>query len=189
MGPCTSVRGMNRSPHDIDLVNRLLAPAGSSLRGCWRRGNISPTTSTKPPCGSFLASKALHRPEPPGRRSTQPFRTCCSRRRALGLGATLTTLYLQFEKEAEAALGLPPGVHSYALLPIGYPMGRFGLVRRVPLADIVLRGSVGPALPRCVARRSAWIDCPVPAFSDHARSTPDQIADPLYCWREARATA
>jgi nitroreductase len=32
--------------------------------------------------------------------------------RALGLDATLTTLYLQFEKEAEAALGLPPGVHS-----------------------------------------------------------------------------
>jgi len=31
------------------------------------------------------------------------------------LGATLTTLYLQFEKEAEAALGLPPGLHSYRL--------------------------------------------------------------------------
>jgi nitroreductase len=57
--------------------------------------------------------------------------------RALGLGATLTTLYLQFEKEAEVALGLPPNVHSYALLPIGYPMGRFGPVRRVPLADVV----------------------------------------------------
>jgi nitroreductase len=53
--------------------------------------------------------------------------------RALGLGATLTTLYLQFEKEAEAALGLPPGVHSYdALLPIGYPWagsGRFAVSR------------------------------------------------------------
>src|ERR1700720_177881 len=36
--------------------------------------------------------------------------------RALGLGATLTTLYLNFEKEVEAALGLPPNVHSYALL-------------------------------------------------------------------------
>jgi nitroreductase len=57
--------------------------------------------------------------------------------RALGLGATLTTLYLQFEREAEAALGLPEGVHSYALIPIGYPMGRFGPVRRVPLADVV----------------------------------------------------
>ena len=57
--------------------------------------------------------------------------------RALGLGATLTTLHLVFEKEAEAALGLPPNVHSYALLPVGYPIGRFGSVRRVPLVDVV----------------------------------------------------
>src|SRR5246127_150241 len=63
--------------------------------------------------------------------------------RALGLGATLTTLYLSFEKEAEAVLGLPPGVHSYALLPIGYPMGPFGPVRRVPLADMVYEGRWG----------------------------------------------
>ena len=55
--------------------------------------------------------------------------------RALGLGAILTTLYLQFEKEVRAALGLPPGVHLYALLPIGYPTGRFGPVRRVALTD------------------------------------------------------
>jgi nitroreductase len=59
------------------------------------------------------------------------------RHAALGLGATLTTLYLQFEKEAEAAFGLPPSVRSYALLPVGYPMGRFGPVRRIALADIV----------------------------------------------------
>jgi nitroreductase len=57
--------------------------------------------------------------------------------RALGLGATLTTRHLLFEKETEAALGLPPGVHSYAILPIGYPMGTFGPVGRAPLADVV----------------------------------------------------
>jgi nitroreductase len=57
--------------------------------------------------------------------------------RALDLGATLTTLYLNFEKEAEAALGLPLNVHSYALLPIGYPIGRLGPVRRVPLSEVV----------------------------------------------------
>jgi nitroreductase len=68
--------------------------------------------------------------------------------RALGLGATLTTLYLNFEKEVEAALGLPADVHSYALLPIGYPMGRFGPVRRVPLADVVYEDHWG--------RRSAF---------------------------------
>jgi nitroreductase len=57
--------------------------------------------------------------------------------RAVGLGATLTTLYLAFEKEAEAALGLPSGVHSYAILPVGFPMGRFGPVRRVAIGDVV----------------------------------------------------
>src|SRR3954454_18209520 len=46
--------------------------------------------------------------------------------RALGLGATLTTLHLNFEKEVEAILGLPPDAHTYAILPIGYPLGRFG---------------------------------------------------------------
>jgi len=63
--------------------------------------------------------------------------------RALGLGATLTTLYLQFEKEAEAALGLPPGVHSYAFLPIGYPMGRSGqyAVSRSPMSSMKIDGA------------------------------------------------
>ncbi len=57
--------------------------------------------------------------------------------RALGLGATLTTRHQLYEKEAEAALGLPPGVHSYAILPIGWPLGKFGPVRRAPLAEVV----------------------------------------------------
>jgi hypothetical protein len=48
-----------------------------------------------------------------------------------------------FETEAEAALGLPPNVHSYALLPISYPMGRFGPVRRAPLADVVYENRWG----------------------------------------------
>lgn len=57
--------------------------------------------------------------------------------RALGLGATLTTRHLRYEEEVEAALGLPKGVHSYAILPIGYPMGRFGPVGRGALSDFV----------------------------------------------------
>jgi nitroreductase len=63
--------------------------------------------------------------------------------RALGLGATLTTRHLLYEKEAEAALGLPPGVHSYAILPIGYPMGKFGPVGRGPLSNVVYQDRWG----------------------------------------------
>jgi nitroreductase len=67
--------------------------------------------------------------------------------RALGLGTTLTTRHLQYEKEVEAALGLPPGVHSYAILPIGYPMGRLGPVRRAPLSEIVYLDRWGQPYP------------------------------------------
>ena len=63
--------------------------------------------------------------------------------RALGLGSTLTTRHLRHEKEAEAALGLPQGVHSYAILPIGYPMGKFGPVGRGNLADFVYQDRWG----------------------------------------------
>jgi nitroreductase len=63
--------------------------------------------------------------------------------RALGLGSTLTTRHLQFEKETEAALGLPPGVHSYAILPIGYPMGKFGPTGRGKMSDFVYGDNYG----------------------------------------------
>ena len=63
--------------------------------------------------------------------------------RALGLGTTLTTRHMLHEKEADAALGLPEGVHSYAILPIGYPMGKFGPVGRGPLNEIVYQDRWG----------------------------------------------
>ena len=67
--------------------------------------------------------------------------------RALGLGSTLTTRHLQFEKETEAALGLPPGVHSYAILPIGWPMGKFGPTGRGKMADFVYGDKYGEVWP------------------------------------------
>ena len=65
--------------------------------------------------------------------------------RALGLGSTLTTRHLLHEREVEDIMGLPPGVHSYAILPIGYPMGNFGPVRRGPLSDVVFLDKWGEA--------------------------------------------
>jgi nitroreductase len=56
--------------------------------------------------------------------------------RALGLGATLTTRHLLYAAETEAALGLPTGVRSYAIVPIGFPLGNFGPVTRRPLREV-----------------------------------------------------
>jgi len=65
--------------------------------------------------------------------------------RALNLGATMTTLHLLHEKEAETAIGIPDSHHSYAILPIGYPLGKFGPVRRAPLSDVAYDDKWGEA--------------------------------------------
>jgi nitroreductase len=57
--------------------------------------------------------------------------------RALGLGTTLTTRHTGYGKEVDAIFGLPSNTHSYAILPIGWPMGNFGPLGRGPLKDVV----------------------------------------------------
>jgi nitroreductase len=53
--------------------------------------------------------------------------------RALGLGATLTTRHMIFGEEVDAVFGLPDGVKSFAIVPVGYPEGNFGPVSRARL--------------------------------------------------------
>jgi nitroreductase len=57
--------------------------------------------------------------------------------RALGLGSTLTARHMVYGKDVDAIFGLPDDVASFAILPIGYPMGTFGPVGRGPLEDFV----------------------------------------------------
>ncbi|HXC51596.1 MAG TPA: nitroreductase family protein [Candidatus Limnocylindrales bacterium] len=50
--------------------------------------------------------------------------------RALGLGAVLTTQHFFVPGEFEAAVGLPSTVTLAAVIPVGYPKGKFGPVQR-----------------------------------------------------------
>jgi nitroreductase len=59
--------------------------------------------------------------------------------RSLGLGATLTTWHLFVEPEFKKVLGIPKGVQTYAVIPIGWPRGNFGPVVRQPAAERVHR--------------------------------------------------
>ena len=63
--------------------------------------------------------------------------------RALGLGATLTSRHLMFEREVNEILGIPEGAATFALLPIGYPLGNFGPVRRGPMDEVVFEDRWG----------------------------------------------
>jgi nitroreductase len=56
--------------------------------------------------------------------------------RAFGLGATLTTLHLVHEGEIKERLGIPPEVETVAMIPIGYPRGKFGPTSRAPVEEV-----------------------------------------------------
>jgi nitroreductase len=59
--------------------------------------------------------------------------------RALGLGTVLTTNHMLLEADMKQVLGLPPDVMTFGLMPIGYPVGRFGTVVRKRVAEIAIR--------------------------------------------------
>lgn len=68
--------------------------------------------------------------------------------RALGLGTTLTTAHLLEEDTVKEILNIPEHVTTYALIPIGYPTGRWGEAKRRPLDEVSYHdrwGLIGPS--------------------------------------------
>jgi nitroreductase len=55
--------------------------------------------------------------------------------RAVGLGASLTTVHLAFGRELDAWLGLPENCPTAAMLPIGWPRGGFWRPPRKPVDE------------------------------------------------------
>jgi nitroreductase len=56
--------------------------------------------------------------------------------RGLGLGTILTTNHIRCEAEVKALLGIPEEVDTYALMPIGWPLGKYGPLTRRPLTEV-----------------------------------------------------
>ena len=57
--------------------------------------------------------------------------------RALGLGTIITTNHIRCEDEVKALLGIPEDVSTWALMPIGWPIDKFGPLTRRPVAEVV----------------------------------------------------
>jgi nitroreductase len=67
--------------------------------------------------------------------------------RALGLGAALTTMHQVFEEELHAYFGIPDEFGVVVTIPIGYPVGKFGPVRRVPAEEKTFFNNWGNLAP------------------------------------------
>jgi nitroreductase len=56
--------------------------------------------------------------------------------RAVGLGTTFTTNHIRCEEEVKTLLGIPENVFTYALMPVGWPVDKFGPLTRRPLDEV-----------------------------------------------------
>jgi nitroreductase len=65
--------------------------------------------------------------------------------RALGIGGTITTLHPSVEDRVHELFGIPADAQVVYCVPLGYPKGRFGPVRRKPLAEVTSRDRWGRA--------------------------------------------
>ena len=56
--------------------------------------------------------------------------------RALGIGSCLTTIHRFRDAQVKELLGIPPTVETAALIPLGYPLGKFGRPPRRSLQEV-----------------------------------------------------
>ena len=63
--------------------------------------------------------------------------------RAFGVGSALTTIHVMRENEVRELLNIPENVATAALIPLGYPTGRWGVAQRRPLEEVVYADRFG----------------------------------------------
>jgi nitroreductase len=67
--------------------------------------------------------------------------------RAFGVGSTLTTIHRIHQDEVRSLLGIPAGYETAALIPLGYPRGRWGTGPRRSLDEVAFGDRWGSPVP------------------------------------------
>lgn len=67
--------------------------------------------------------------------------------RGLGLGTVITTNHLLYEDEVRAVLDIPADTFTFALMPIGFPRGRYGPLARKPVSEVAYADGWGNPWP------------------------------------------
>jgi nitroreductase len=65
--------------------------------------------------------------------------------RALGIGSCITTIHKYRDAQVKELLGIPPDVETAALIPLGYPLGKFGRPPRRPVPEVAYADRWGQA--------------------------------------------
>ena len=66
--------------------------------------------------------------------------------RGLGLGTTLTSMHRENESAVKELLGVPDEIQTFAIIPLGHPLGRWGEPKRLPVTRTIYWDGWGRAL-------------------------------------------
>src|SRR5215510_16221873 len=66
--------------------------------------------------------------------------------RALGIGSCITTIHRYRDSQVKELLAIPADVETTALIPLGYPLGKFGRPPRRPVREVAFADRWGQAL-------------------------------------------
>jgi nitroreductase len=113
-----------------------MADAPVILVPCQKRPALPPPDSLPPEIRARYADEQLYVERVRGASIYPAVQNIILACRALGLGTLITTNHVRCEDEVKAVLGIPDDVSTFAMMPIGYPEGKFGPVTRRPVAEI-----------------------------------------------------
>jgi nitroreductase len=114
-----------------------LAEAPVLLIPCQRRPVVPPREALPPAVAARYGDELAYAERIRGASIYPAVQNILLACRALGLATVITTNHIRCEDEVKALLRIPADVDTFALMPIGWPIDRFGPLSRRPLAEIV----------------------------------------------------
>ena len=124
-----------------------LGEAPVLLLPCGRRPVLPPREALPPDIGACWEDETAYAERIRGASIYPAVQNIILACRALGLGTTITTNHIRCEDEVKAVLGIPEDVATFALMPVGWPLDRFGPLTRRPLAEVAYADCWGAAWP------------------------------------------
>jgi len=114
---------------------------------CLRRRDMPPRTALPEAVAKRYDAHLMHQDRIRGSSIYPAIQNIILACRALGLGTVITTNHILYEDEVREILGLPDDVFTFALMPIGYPLGKFGPLARRPLSEVAFADRWGNPWP------------------------------------------
>ncbi len=115
------------------------------LMPCLRRRDMPPREALPPATEARYEAHLAHQDHIRGASIYPAVQNIILACRGLGLATLITTNHILYEDEVRSLLGLPADVFTFAMMPIGFPLDKYGPLSRRPVAEVAYADRWGQA--------------------------------------------